>query len=101
MSSYDPESDKGRAQQRSKVLWLSSDKETSCRYFEWVPEEENHMSYQSVSFTKPPLGKSSSEKTGEHFLTKELINDFANNLNSRPAKAAKSASKESLMATLC
>ena len=64
-----------------KFFCCPNDKETSCRYFEWIPKEENHMFYQSVSFPKPPLEKSSSEKTGEHYLTEEFINDFADNLN--------------------
>ncbi len=83
-----------------KFFCRPNDKETSCRYFEWVPEKQNHMFYQSVSFfTKPRLEKSSSEKNMRamikhingsvfrvpiriyEFLTKEFINDFAYNLN--------------------
>ena len=64
-----------------KFFCCPNDKETSCRYFEWIPKEENHMFYQSVSFPKQSLEKSPSEKTGEHYLTEEFINDFANSLN--------------------
>lgn len=32
-----------------------NNKETSCRFFEWVPEEQNHRSYRSVNFLKPSL----------------------------------------------
>ena len=57
-----------------------NDKENSCRFFEWVPDEPTYAHYRSVNFFKPPLEKPSLEKPTEHYLTSEFINDFANNL---------------------
>ena len=57
-----------------------NDKENSCHFFEWVPEEPTYAHYRSVNFFKPPLEKPSLEKPTEHYLTTEFINDFANNL---------------------
>ena len=57
-----------------------NDKENSCRFFEWIPEEPTYAHYRSVNFFKPPLEKPSLEKPTEHYLTTEFINDFAYNL---------------------
>ncbi len=51
----------------------------SCRFFEWVPDELSHISYQSVNFVKPTL-KKSKEEPKEQYLRTEFINDFANKL---------------------
>ena len=57
-----------------------NDKKSSCRFFEWVPDEPTYAHYRSVNFFKSPFEKSSLEKPTEHYLTTECINDFANNL---------------------
>ena len=57
-----------------------NDKENSCRFFVWVPEQPTYAHYRSVNFFKLPLEKTSLEKPTEHYLTTEFINDFANNL---------------------
>ena len=64
-----------------RFFCCSNDKENSCRFFEWIPDETTYAHYRSVNFFKPPLENMSSEKPTEHYLTTEFINDFANNLN--------------------
>ena len=68
--------DKGRL-----FFCCPNDKETSCRYFEWVPKVQSHLPYQSVSFTKSSSEMLPSKKSQEHYLTNDFINDLANNLN--------------------
>ena len=45
-----------------------NDKENTCRFFEWVPEEQSHAFYQNVNFVKPLLKKSSLEKPEVQYL---------------------------------
>ena len=59
-----------------KFFCCSNDKESSCKYFDWVPEEP----YQDVSFVEP-LSSKPTEKHEEHYLANKFINDFANSLN--------------------
>ncbi len=59
-----------------KFFCCPNDKENSCKYFDWMPEE----SYQDVNFGEP-LPRKPSEKQEERYLTDKFINDFANSLN--------------------
>ncbi|CAB4005029.1 endonuclease 8-like 3 [Paramuricea clavata] len=59
-----------------KFFCCPNDKESSCGYFDWVPEEPR----QDVSFVEPNSSKPP-EKHEEHYLTNKFINDFANSLN--------------------
>ena len=49
-----------------KFFCCPNSKETSCNYFDWVPEEPTE-----VNFVKPPLSKPT-EKQDEHYLTTEF-----------------------------
>jgi hypothetical protein len=53
-----------------------NDKESSCKYFDWVPEEP----YEDISFAESPPGKSA-EKHEEHYMTNKFINNFASSLD--------------------
>jgi hypothetical protein len=59
-----------------KFFCCPNDKESSCKYFDWVPEEP----HQDVSFVEP-LSSKPTEKHEEHYLANKFINDFANSLN--------------------
>ena len=58
-----------------KFFCCSNNKETSCNYFVWVPEEPTEVNFVKTSLSKP------AEMQDEHYLTTEFINDFASKLN--------------------
>ena len=53
-----------------------NDKESSCKYFDWVPEEP----YEDISLAESPPGKSAG-KHEEHHMTNKFINNFASSLD--------------------
>jgi hypothetical protein len=59
-----------------KFFCCPNDKESSCKYFDWMPEEP----YRDDSLMEPMPGKSA-EKHGEHYVSSEFINNFANSLD--------------------
>ena len=59
-----------------KFFCCPNDKENSCKYFDWMPEE----SYYDANLLQPFRSKPT-EKRQEHYLTNAFINDFANSLN--------------------
>jgi hypothetical protein len=54
-----------------------NDKESTCRFFEWAPDEELGC-FQTVNFSKEPLEKQSCNKN--NYLTTKFMHDFANQL---------------------
>ena len=52
-------------------LFFGCPQKNSCRYFEWVPEEQGHVPYHCSSF----------KESSEGYLPKEFIDNFANCLN--------------------
>ena len=51
----------------------ANEKEDSCRYFEWAPEEKRHDSPQFIAFTRP------SQRAEENYF-KNCIGDLMNDL---------------------
>ena len=47
-------------------------KEHSCKYFEWVPEEESHKSYHCTNFVDPIKTKNPKKS----YLSDDFINGF-------------------------
>ena len=56
-----------------------NDKENTCRFFEWAPEEQSNGSLQPVNFSKTPLEKQNCNKN--NYLATEFMHDFASKLN--------------------
>ena len=54
-----------------------NDKESTCRFFEWAPDEELGF-FQTVNFSKEPLEKQSCNKN--NYLATKFMHDFANQL---------------------
>ena len=55
-------------------LFFCCAQESSCKYFEWVPEEF----YYDTKFFRPMIKQD--EKQEEQYLTNEFINDLATTL---------------------
>ena len=54
-------------------------KEDSCNYFEWVPEQESHDSYHCTNSVEPIPIKT--KKTKKSYLSDDFINGFCSSLN--------------------
>ena len=55
-----------------------NDMESTCRVFEWAPDQKLGF-FQSVNFSKAPVEKQSCKKN--NYLTTEFMHDFASKLN--------------------